>query len=252
VLSLAKDYSLRVIEDAAHCCPAYYREDAMAPWKSVGSESAVACYSFYANKCITTGEGGMACTDDDMLAERMRIMALHGISKDAWKRFTAQGSWYYEIIAPGYKYNLTDIASSIGMHQLRRANLFRDQRSAVADSYRKLLEGSPLIRLPAAKPNRVHSWHLFAVRLVLDQLRIDRASVMEQLKAVGVGASVHWIPLHMHPYYRETYGYRRADLPVAWRISQENISLPLYPGMTEAETSYVAESLLRILRDNCR
>lgn len=252
VLSLAKDFNLSVIEDAAHCCPAYYRDDTKAPWKSVGSESAVACYSFYANKCITTGEGGMACTNDDKLADRMRIMALHGISKDAWKRFTAQGSWYYEIIAPGYKYNLTDIAASIGLHQLRKANSFRDERARVAEAYRKALGDNPLTTLPAEKPNRIHSWHLFAVRIAVDQLRIDRAGLMDQLKGAGVGASVHWIPLHMHPYYREVYGYTPSDLPVAARLAQQNISLPLYPGMTEAEIAYVIETLGRILRDNRR
>ena len=252
VLALAKDFNLRVIEDAAHCCPAYYRDETNAPWKSVGSESEVTCYSFYANKCITTGEGGMACTNDDKLADRMRIMALHGISKDAWKRFTAQGSWYYEIVAPGYKYNLTDIAASIGLHQLRKANSFRNERARVAEVYRKILGESPLLILPSEKPNRVHSWHLFAVRIAADQLRINRAAAMDQLKAAGVGASVHWIPLHMHPYYREVYGYKPSDLPVAARVSQQNISLPLYPGMTETEICFVAETFLRILRDNQR
>jgi perosamine synthetase len=247
VLALAKEYKLEVIEDAAHCCPAYYRENSTMPWKSVGSESAVTCYSFYANKCITTGEGGMACTNDEKLADRMRIMALHGISKDAWKRFTAQGSWYYEIVAPGYKYNLTDIAASIGLHQLRKADYFRIEREKVAQAYARFLAVTDLLRLPIASMNRIHSWHLYVIRLNLDRINIDRAAVMDALKAAGIGASVHWIPLHMHPYYRQTYGYTPDDFPVAARVSRENISLPIFPGMKAEEIAFVAETLLALL-----
>jgi len=252
VLALAKAYNLKVIEDAAHCCPAFYRENQTMPWKSVGSESDVACYSFYANKCITTGEGGMACTNDDNLADRMRIMALHGISKDAWKRFTAEGSWYYEIVAPGYKYNLTDIASSIGLHQLRKANYFRDLRDRVAKTYARLLAETDLVRPLYINADRVHAWHLYVIRLKLDSLRIDRAVVIEELKAAGVGASVHWIPLHMHPYYRQTYGYQSEDLPIAARVSRENISLPIFPGMKDEEIAYVVDHLLALLEKHRR
>jgi len=252
VKSLAADFDLKVIEDAAHCCPASYLDEQSGDWLKVGAESNVACYSFYANKCITTGEGGMACTDDDKLADRMRIMALHGISKDAWNRFTAQGSWYYEIIAPGYKYNLTDIASSIGIHQLRKANYFREQRERVANVYSKLLSKSDCLTLPCCHINRIHSWHLYVIRLNLESLRIDRAAVMDELKVAGVGASVHWIPLHMHPYYREKFGYQPDDLPVAARISMQNISLPIYPSMTDAEIEYVVDTLLTIIRNNRR
>jgi perosamine synthetase len=243
IKALAQEFNLRVIEDAAHCCPAQYRKDAASPWKSVGSESDVACYSFYANKCITTGEGGMACTNDDRLAERMRIMSLHGISKDAWKRFTAEGSWYYEIVAPGFKYNLTDIAAAIGIHQLRRADEFRKERERVASLYRERLGTIEEIILPTANPDRIHSWHLFAIRLRLDRISIDRAQVIEELKQAGIGTSVHWMPLHMHPYYRETYGCRPEDFPVSARLYQEIISLPIFPGMSEAEVGIVSEEL---------
>jgi dTDP-4-amino-4,6-dideoxygalactose transaminase len=250
VATLARDFGLKVIEDAAHCCPAAYRDQARAPWKKVGSESEVCCYSFYANKCITTGEGGMACTNDDMLADRMRIMSLHGISKDAWKRFTAQGSWYYEIVAPGFKYNLTDVAAAIGIHQLRKADQFRTERARVASRYRELLGGVDELILPSEHPDRQHSWHLYAIRLRLGRLSVDRAAVIDELKAVGIGTSVHWIPLHMHPYYRQTYGYRTEDYPVSARLSQEMVSLPIFPDMREEEIGYVCEKLKAIVAGN--
>jgi len=252
VKQLAAEFGLRVVEDAAHCCPAFYRDSEESPWKITGAESDVACYSFYANKCITTGEGGMACTNDDQLAERIRIMALHGISKDAWKRFTAQGSWYYEIVSPGYKYNLTDIAASIGLHQLKKADQFRNERERIAGKYAELLAGCDSLVLPTCHPNRIHSWHLYAVRLRLERWRIDRAAVMDELKAAGVGASVHWIPLHLHPYYRTTYGYKAEDFPVAASVARSNISLPIFPGMSDEEIGYVAATLIDICDRNQR
>lgn len=252
VLKIAKQFELRVIEDAAHCCPAEYRDDSRSPWKKVGSESDVCCYSFYANKCITTGEGGMACTNDPVLADRMRIMALHGISKDAWKRFSSEGTWYYEIVAPGFKYNLTDLASAIGIHQLRRANSFRDGRTRVAALYRSLLSDLEELRLPSEAEDRMHSWHLYAVRLRLDKLKIDRAAVIEALKLKGIGTSVHWIPLHMHPYYRDTYGYRADEFPRAAAAGRELVSLPIYPDMADEEINYVAENLRKVVLENAR
>ena len=247
ILTLAKEFDLTVIEDAAHCCPAHYRQSETSPWLSVGSQSTISCFSFYANKCITTGEGGMACTNDDKLAERMRIMGLHGISKDAWKRFTSEGSWYYEIIAPGYKYNLTDIASSIGIHQLRKADHFRLERERVASLYSSKLASVEEIRLQPADPHRIHSHHLFVVRLKLNLLTVDHGPIITELKQAGIGCSVHWMPLHMHPYYRETYDYKPSDMPVAARLFPELISLPIFPSMTEAEISYVCDTLVKIL-----
>ncbi|MFO1449157.1 MAG: DegT/DnrJ/EryC1/StrS aminotransferase family protein [Opitutaceae bacterium] len=250
VKAVAAEFGLRIIEDAAHCCPALYREQAEAPWKSVGSEGDVTCFSFYANKCITTGEGGMACTNDDALAERIRIMSLHGISRDAWKRFTSEGSWYYEIIAPGFKYNLTDVASAIGIHQLRRADRMREERELVARWYQVHLEPMAEITLPVAKPDRVHSWHLFVIRLRSGVLAIDRAQVIQELKAAGVGTSVHWMPLHMHPYYRDKYGYRPEQLPISAKLFEEIVSLPIYPGMTEASVRTVCYALKEIIVRN--
>jgi len=247
VKALAKKYGLKVIEDAAHCCPAYYRDEAGAPWKSVGSEAEISCFSFYANKTITTGEGGMACTESEEYADRMRIMSLHGISRDAWKRYTAEGSWYYEILAPGYKYNLTDIAAAIGIHQLRRANFLHKRRTELAELYLEQLSDVAELTLPRVMPNRIHSWHLFPVRLDLDEIGIYRAEVISQLKQDGIGTSVHWMPLHMHPYYREKFGCKPSDCPRAASIYPKLISLPLYPDLTPAKVEYVCRTLKGII-----
>lgn len=249
---LADEFELSIIEDAAHCCPAYYRDAPGQSWRSVGAESRVCCFSFYANKCITTGEGGMACTNDDALADRMRIMALHGVSKDAWKRFTAEGSWYYEITAPGFKYNLTDLAAAIGIHQLKKADAFRSERERVALAYSRHLQGVEGMILPSAGENRIHSWHLYAIRLRLAHIAIDRAQVIQELKNGGIGTSVHWMPLHMHPYYRDTYGYKEKDFPVSARLFQEIISLPIYPSLTEEEVGRICDTLKSIVTQHRR
>ena len=247
VQRLAATYDLQIIEDAAHCCPAYWRPDEGAAWECVGSRAAVSCYSFYANKTITTGEGGMACTASDALADRMRIMSLHGISRDAWKRFTAEGSWYYEIMAPGFKYNLTDIASAIGLHQLRKANRLHRERTRWAEYFSRRLADVEEILLPRQLPDRIHSWHLYVIRLRLDRLTLDRAQFIEEMKKAGVGVSVHWMPLHLHPYYRDTYGYRSEDLPQAAALYPEIISLPLYPDLTEADADHVCGTIRDIV-----
>ncbi|HWY31063.1 MAG TPA: DegT/DnrJ/EryC1/StrS family aminotransferase, partial [Candidatus Acidoferrum sp.] len=247
VKTLAREYNLRVIEDAAHCCPAYYRDNETSPWKTVGTEATISCFSFYANKAITTGEGGMACTDSAEYADRMRIMSLHGISRDAWKRYTAEGSWYYEIIAPGYKYNLTDIASSIGLHQLRKADELHQRRSQWARLYSALLGDVEELVLPTVMPNRIHSWHLFPIRLKSDQGGLDRAEVIAELKKAGIGTSVHWMPLHMHPYYRQQLGCEPSDYPCAASIYPELITLPLYPDLTAEDVKYVCQHLKNIL-----
>ncbi len=271
VQALAQRYHLKVIEDAAHACPAFFRSgerkagsgpvssselraaSSPAPdWLPVGTGSDVSCYSFYANKCITTGEGGMALTNSDEYADRMRIMSLHGISRDAWKRFTSEGSWYYEIIAPGYKYNLTDIAAAIGIHQLRRAGELHRRRAGLAELYSSLLGDVQELVLPRQLPDRIHSWHLYAIRLRLDRITIDRGQFIKELQERGIGISVHWMPLHMHPYYRETYGYRPEDFPTAASLYQEIITLPLFPDMTETDIRYVSDSIRAVIARHLR
>lgn len=243
----ARKHSLWVVEDAAHSFPSAWRKSPADPWRYCGQgDSEVTCFSFYANKTITTGEGGMATTHKNDLAERMRVMSLHGISKDAWKRFSSSGSWYYEIVAPGFKYNLTDLASSIGIHQLKRADEFRKQREEIAQKYCGLLGDLEGIELPPKGENRVHSWHLFYIRLNLTKLAIDRASFIDELRARGIITSVHWMPLHLHPYYRETWGYGEGDYPVASAVWKRVISLPIFPGMTGEETEYVAKCIREV------
>jgi perosamine synthetase len=247
VRDLAREFNLRVIEDAAHCCPAWYRESESDPWMPVGSSAEISCYSFYANKTITTGEGGMACTQSDEHANRMRLMSLHGISRDAWKRYSADGSWYYEITAPGFKYNLTDIAAAIGIHQLRKADQMHHRRTRRAQLYTELLEDVDELILPHAMPNRIHSWHLYPIRLQENRRGVDRSTVISELKAAGVSSSVHWMPLHLHPYYREALGYKPTDCPCAASIYPQLISLPLYPDLTPEQIEQVCSTLKKII-----
>jgi perosamine synthetase len=243
VNKLAAEHGLAVIEDAAHTLPAFTRSGSAAPWRSVGTTAPITCFSFYANKCITTGEGGMAVTDDDRFAERMRLMSLHGMSKDAWKRYTSAGSWYYEVVAPGFKYNLTDIASALGRVQLSRANELWEMRRALVAAYREALADIPGLELPVELPDRQHSWHLFSIRLDLGVWKQGRDAFIDGLKELGVASSVHWMPLHMQPYYRDTYGLAAAEFPVAARLWPRLVTLPLFPGMTHDEIAIVAGAI---------
>ncbi len=249
---LAAEHGLKVIADAAHCCPAFTRANAEAPWEPVGRSADITCYSFYANKCITTGEGGMACTENEEYADRIRHLSLHGISRDAWRRYTAEGSWYYEITAPGYKYNLTDIAAAIGIHQLARMDELHRRRAGIASLYHEKLRDLDEVILPVAHPDRIHSWHLYVIRLRPDRLGIGRNEVIDELKRAGISTSVHYMPLHMHPYYRETFGYAPEDLPCMARVYSEIISLPLYPGLAEPQVEHVCRTLREIIAANRR
>jgi perosamine synthetase len=235
-----------VVEDAAHAFPASWRSSSGTPWVRCGQNTAtVTCFSFYANKTITTGEGGMAVTDDEALASRIRLMSLHGLSRDAWDRY-AGGGWDYQIVAPGFKYNLTDIAAAIGIHQLARAEEMRKQREEIAHGLREQLAPVEEIELPHFPENRIHAWHLFPVRLHLERLTIDRNRFIDELTAAGVGSSVHWRPLHLHPYYQTTFGWKPEHLPVATREWQRLISLPLFPSMTADELQHVGETVRRL------
>lgn len=235
---------LWLVEDAAHAFPASWRKDAGAAWQRCGEgTAAVSCFSFYANKTITTGEGGMATTADPELADRIRLMSLHGLSHDAWGRYSGGGKWDYRILAPGFKYNLTDLAAAIGIHQLERAEAMREARESVAERLFEELAGVEELELPPRDADRVHSWHLFPVRLRLDRLAIDRNVFMDELKAGGVACSVHWRPLHLHPYYQETFGWKAGQLPVATRVWTQLVSLPIFPGMTAEEIAHVTETV---------
>ena len=243
----AEEQGLWLVEDAAHAFPAAYRGSPQQPWRRCGENTAaVTCFSFYANKTMTTGEGGMAVTDDDRLAARMRQMSLHGLSNDAWKRYSGNSAWDYRIVAAGFKYNLTDIAAAIGNCQLRRAEEMRCQREAIAREYRRAFAGLEQIELPPEPTDRIHAWHLFPIRLKLDRMTIDRNAFIEELRRGGVGCSVHWRPLHLHPYYEETFQWRPEHLPVASQQWLKIVSLPLFPGMRREEVEHVVETVREI------
>lgn len=247
--SWARARGLWVVEDAAHAFPAAYRRSKRSRWRRCGENtSAVTSFSFYANKTITTGEGGMAVTHDPALADRMRLMSLHGLSHDAWGRYAGGGGWDYRILAPGYKYNLTDIAAAIGIHQLARAEEMRRAREEVARHYREELAAIEELELPPDPPDRIHAWHLFPIRLRLDRLALDRDRFMEELKKAGVGCSVHWRPLHLHPYYQKTFRWRARDLPAATALWPRLVSLPLFPGLTKNEIGHVVQTVKKLCR----
>jgi perosamine synthetase len=241
LLDLANRYGLHVIEDAAHALPASY------DGRVAGTLGDIGCFSFYATKTITTGEGGMLTTDNEEYADRARTMRLHGISKTAWNRYTKEGSWFYEILRPGYKYNLTDIAATLGIEQLKKHRLFRDQRAAIAARYDSGLADLPEIVTPVCRLDVEHAWHLYVIQLNLDQLTISRNEFIEALKFEQIGSSVHFIPLHLHPYYRDQFGYRPEDLRTASEVFERIVSLPLFPGMTEDDVDDVIAAVRRIV-----
>jgi dTDP-4-amino-4,6-dideoxygalactose transaminase len=246
ILKIARRYSLKVIEDAAHALPALYRGE------MVGTVGDITCFSFYATKTITTGEGGMATTENPEWGERMRIMSLHGISRDAWKRYTAEGSWYYEILYPGFKYNLTDIAAAVGLEQLKKYYRFWEIRRRYAALYDEGFRNVPGIKVPYVAPDLQHAWHLYIIQLELEQLRIDRREFIDRLKQQNIGTSVHFIPLHLHPYYRKTFEYHLDDFPNASAAFDRIISLPIYPKMTEADVRDVIAAVRKIAQDHRR
>jgi perosamine synthetase len=248
VMAIAQEHGLAVIEDAAHACSASYRG------RPVGSEMAAgvswaACFSFYATKTLATGEGGMVTTDSEECAERIRVMSLHGISKDAWKRYTAEGSWFYEIMAPGYKYNMADIIAAIGLAQLRKVDAMRQRREEIAGRYNDAFAGYPEIQMPTVREHVGHAWHLYMLRLNGDALTIGRDEFIQHLKKCNISSSVHFIPLHVHPYYQATYGYQPEDLPVAFREYKREISLPIYSKMTDLDVQSVIDAVTHILRE---
>ncbi|RDK12353.1 DegT/DnrJ/EryC1/StrS family aminotransferase [Cupriavidus lacunae] len=243
LLAIARKHGVRVMEDAAHALPT------TCGGKMIGTlDSDVTVFSFYANKTITTGEGGMLVTRNPELAKRARVMRLHGINRDAFDRFTSKApSWYYEIVAPGFKYNMTDIAASMGIHQLRKAQAFREKRAYIAGLYDESLAELPIIRPPHAAPGDVHSWHLYVIQLD-DTVKVGRDQFIERMFAQGIGCSVHYIPMHLHPYWRDTYKLTPEMFPASQRIFEHTVSLPLYTRMTEADVQRVVRAVKEALR----
>ena len=242
IFEIAQEYNLKVIEDAAHALPSSYKN------KRIGTlKSDVTVFSFYANKTMTTGEGGMVVTHNKELASRMKVMRLHGISRDAFDRFSSEKpAWYYEVVAPGFKYNLTDIASSMGIHQLKRLPFFLDRRQYLAKRYFQALSDLPLF-LPADAPDGdVHSWHLFVIRL-RSNARMNRDELIQFLSDKKIGTSVHYVPLHRQPYWRDRYTLGPEMFPVSDAAYTSMLSIPLYTAMTDVQQDRVIEALLEAL-----
>lgn len=246
ILSLARAHGLKVVEDAAHALPA--RDHS----RMIGAIGDITCFSFYATKTITTGEGGMATTNNLEWAEKMRVLSLHGISHDAWNRYSSEGSWYYEVTNVGYKYNLTDIAASLGLEQLKKCRSFAAARRRIAAAYSEAFADLGEIRTPVEERNKEHAWHLYVIRLELDRLTINRREFIEALRERNIGSSVHFIPLHLHPFYRQQFGYQATDFPKAAHAYERIVSLPIYPNMTDADVSDVIGAVRSIVERHRR
>lgn len=240
IMSVADGYGIPVIEDAAHAV------ETTDGFGHAGSFGRVGAFSFYATKNLSTGEGGMATTDDQALAERMRSLSLHGISRDAWKRYTAAGTWRYDILEPGFKYNMTDVAAALGAGQLRRIDELHARRVAIVERYNRDFEGVEGVITPGGPGVGKHAWHLYVLRVKSHSGSVNRDALIERLQQRGIGTSVHFIPLHLHSYYRDRFGYQPGDFPVADRAFDEVLSLPLYPSLSDDEVDRVAVAVREI------
>ena len=238
--ALARQHGLAVIEDAAHSLPAAYRG------RPIGSGANPVAFSFYATKNLTTGEGGMLTGSAEFL-ERARVLSLHGMDRDGWKRYAKGGNWFYEIVAPGFKYNMTDIQAAMGLAQLRRLDAMQRRRREVVGRYHDAFRDEEALELPVERGHVEHAWHLYVVRLRLDRLRIDRDQVIRELTARNIGTSVHFIPVHLHPWYRERYGFVPGQFPVAYASYLRTISLPLHPGLTDEDAGDVTDAVLDVV-----
>ena len=251
--SLARRHRLHVIEDCAHAVGARYQGWPVGSGNpETGEASDAAVFSFYATKNLTTGEGGMITTLDEALADSMRVLCLHGINRDAWSRYSEQGNWYYQVLASGFKYNLSDVQSAIGIHQLRKLEHFIEVRTRHARLYNELLADSEEFELPPDKAGTRHAWHLYTLRLNLDKLSINRDEFIDKMRAAGIGTSVHFIPIPLHPFFARYAQRPENQCPNALALYPRLISLPLYPGLTESQVEYVAETAKEIARRHHR
>ena len=251
ILKIARQYNLKVVEDAAHAAGSARHMDGRGMAK-VGTIGDITCFSFYATKNFTTAEGGMITTADDALAEKIAVASLHGMNKNAWKRYDKSGSWFYEIHDMGFKYNLSDVHAAIGLAQLKRADDFQRRRTEIARAYNEAFRADECLQAAYVEPGIEHAWHLYVLRLRPELMRIGRNQFVEMLRERGVGCSVHCIPLHTMHYYQRNYGYRDGDFPVANNIYSRCLSLPIYAAMTDDDVNYVIETVLAIARENRR
>jgi dTDP-4-amino-4,6-dideoxygalactose transaminase len=253
LIQIAREHNLAIIEDAAHALPAKYKGRTIGSWAlNVGTFepstfNVLTCFSFYATKNLTTAEGGMLTGSPEFIDEA-RIWSLHGMSRDAWKRYSSEGSWYYEVIRPGFKYNMTDIQAAIGLHQLRKLPQFQARRREIVRRYNEAFSQFEELQIPTERPEVEHAWHLYVLRLNVERLNVSRNQFIEELKARNIGTSVHFIPIHLHPYYRDKYGYKPEDFPVAYREYQRIISLPLYPRMSDRDVEDVIEAVADVVK----
>jgi len=240
ILALAEHRKLPVLEDAAHAVGAKYRD------RWIGSGASLAAFSFYATKNMTTGEGGMLVGDEELIA-RSRIISLHGMSHEAWRRYERGGSWQYDVVLPGFKYNMTDIAAALGLCQLRRLAEFQRRRREIADAYTRAFSELDEIETPSTRPDVVHAWHLYVIRLRPGRLTIGRDQFINELTDRNIGTSVHFIPIHLHPFYRNKYGYNENDFPVAYDSYTRMLSLPLNPSMNDEDVADVIRAVCDIV-----
>jgi dTDP-4-amino-4,6-dideoxygalactose transaminase len=242
ILDLARRRRLTVIDDAAHAL------GAAIDGRAVGSIADMTCFSFYATKNLTTGEGGMVTTADARLSARIRRLSLHGLSRDAWKRYARGGAWRYDVVEVGYKYNMTDVAAALGLAQLAKFADMQKRRARIAKRYREQLADCDSFEAPVDEPNSTHAWHLYVMRLKPGVLRVGRDRVIELLRRADIGTSVHFLPLHLFSHYRRAFGFRRGDFPHTERESARAISLPLHPGLSRAHQDRVVGALREIDR----
>ncbi|HXX44010.1 MAG TPA: DegT/DnrJ/EryC1/StrS aminotransferase family protein [Candidatus Acidoferrales bacterium] len=253
IYALADRRGLAVIEDAAHAVGSSYFGNKIGSDRlsvGCGNFNRVTVFSFYANKNMTTGEGGMITTAHPQLAEHMAALRLHGMNRDAWSRYTASGSWYYEVYAAGYKANMTDLQAALGIHQLHKLDRFVETRQNHARLYNLAFSQNPTIQAPLRHTDRTHAYHLYVIRLGLDRLRIDRAQFINELTKSNIGTSVHFIPVHLHPFYQQRYQYKRGDLPNAERLYDRIVSLPIYPGMSPRDVQDTIAAVRQIAAEN--
>lgn len=247
ILKLSKNKNLKIIEDAAHALPTKYKG------RMIGTFGDITCFSFYANKTITTGEGGMLCTDDNEVAKRVKIMRLHGINRDVWDRFSTGASWEYDVVAPGFKYNMPDINAALGIHQLKKAEIFRNKRQQIAEVYYNSLRNIPGLILPRIQCNMEdHSWYLFIILIDSNKtLRgVNRDKFVDEMTKRNIGTSVHYKPIHRMTYYRERYGLKPEMFPNAEWIFQRCVSLPMFSAMTNEQVSYVVQNIREVMSEN--
>jgi dTDP-4-amino-4,6-dideoxygalactose transaminase len=240
LLDIVRKHNLFVVEDAAHALPACYKG------RMVGTMGTFTAFSFYATKNLTTAEGGMLTGAPDLI-EKARPWSLHGISRDAYKRYSAEGSWYYEVVLPGFKCNMTDIQASLGLQQLKKLPAFQERRREVVNTYNEAFQNMPELQVPVERPEVESALHLYVLKLNLDTLTIDRAQFIEELKARNIGTSVHFIPIHLHPYYRDKYGYRPEDFPVALENYKRIVSLPLHPRLSEEDVERIINAVKEVV-----